>query len=118
MIEMSERSDGAWRMGFAGDTLNTAWYAPAFLPDGWSAEYLTALGVSGITLAILAEDRRHDLIASLARARDRGALVAFDPNIRPALWPDTDLLNRLETIPGVGFVTASALASIVPVSRG
>jgi 2-dehydro-3-deoxygluconokinase len=32
------------RKGFAGDTFNTAWYAHAFLPEGWKTAYFTALG--------------------------------------------------------------------------
>jgi 2-dehydro-3-deoxygluconokinase len=44
--------------------------------------------LSGITLAILDGDARSRLKASLIRARAAGSRVAFDPNIRPALWPD------------------------------
>jgi 2-dehydro-3-deoxygluconokinase len=44
--------------------------------------------LSGITLAILDGDARSRLKASLTRARAAGSRVAFDPNIRPALWPD------------------------------
>jgi 2-dehydro-3-deoxygluconokinase len=42
--------------------------------------------VSGITLAILAPAARDVLYAVLDAARASGALVAFDPNIRPRLW--------------------------------
>lgn len=44
MIEMSGGEDRQYRMGFAGDTLNTAWYARALLPKDWSVDYVTALG--------------------------------------------------------------------------
>ncbi len=44
MIELSGAGDDLWRLGVAGDTLNTAWYARAALPDGWSVDYLTAVG--------------------------------------------------------------------------
>ena len=44
MIEMSGGEDRQYRMGFAGDTLNTAWYARALLPKEWSVDYVTALG--------------------------------------------------------------------------
>lgn len=43
---------------------------------------------SGITLAILAPDRRKALLAALQRARESGALIAFDSNLRPRLWED------------------------------
>lgn len=35
---------GLWRLGIAGDTLNTAWYARAFLPASWSVAYATVIG--------------------------------------------------------------------------
>ncbi|MEO6396504.1 MAG: PfkB family carbohydrate kinase, partial [Devosia sp.] len=44
MIEMSGGEDGNYRLGFAGDTLNTAWYARACLPADWDVDYVTALG--------------------------------------------------------------------------
>lgn len=44
MIEMAGGEDRQYRMGFAGDTLNTAWYARALLPGDWSVDYVTALG--------------------------------------------------------------------------
>lgn len=44
MVEMSGGDGGQYRMGFAGDTLNTAWYARAALSDDWRVDYVTALG--------------------------------------------------------------------------
>ena len=44
MIEMSGGEDGQYRLGYAGDTLNTAWYARAVLPAEWDVDYVTALG--------------------------------------------------------------------------
>lgn len=44
MVELSQAGDGLLRKGFAGDTLNTAWYARACLPADWSVDYFTALG--------------------------------------------------------------------------
>lgn len=46
--------------------------------------------VSGITLAILPEPDRALLLDRLGAARARGVRVAFDPNLRPRLWRDTD----------------------------
>lgn len=172
MIEMSGGEDGGWRMGFAGDTLNTLWYARAVLrPEVGPVGYFTALGddplsermaaffgengietglirrlpgrrpglylieqragdrhftywretsaarrladdeealraamagaravyFSGITLAILDAAGRSRLIALAGAARGRGALVAFDPNIRPALWDDAREMRRVLT---------------------
>jgi len=44
MIEMSGGEDGLYRLGYAGDTLNTAWYARARLGEEWDVDYVTALG--------------------------------------------------------------------------
>ncbi|MEP4033844.1 sugar kinase [Roseibium polysiphoniae] len=44
MVEMAPTSDGTFAMGFAGDTLNTAWYARKLLPETWDVSYLTAVG--------------------------------------------------------------------------
>ncbi|MEN3792315.1 sugar kinase [Fulvimarina sp. MAC3] len=167
MLEMSGGGHGrgeaeAWRLGFAGDTLNTLWYVRAGLDpardavsyftalgdDGFSdriADFLTANGIgtgairripgkrpglylieqkdgdrrftywrdtsaarqladdeealrqaisaadciylSGITLAILPAAGRALLVELCAEAKAAGKTVAFDPNIRPALWP-------------------------------
>lgn len=160
MIEMSGGEDRMYRQGFAGDTLNTAWYMRALLPDSWSVDYATALGddlyskdmrdfigaagigtghiqeiagkrpglymihqaggdrhftywrgqsaaklmadepaaldsafagaatvyFSGITLAILAPKARGRLMKAIVKARDAGAEIVFDTNLRPALW--------------------------------
>lgn len=183
MLEFSRRADGAWALGYAGDTLNTAWYFRALAPGAeWQTRYFTRLGTdahsegilsfleengigtrhiardperqpglylidtkdgersftywrsqsaarlladdetaletaitdaaiiyfSGITLAILAPDRRAALIAMAAKARDAGKQVVFDSNIRPRLW-ETPAAMR-ETI----MAAAEASAIVLP----
>lgn len=162
MIELSAGTGDSWRMGFAGDTFNTAWYVRALLPKDRRVAYLTALGedafsdrmrdffvdagietdrirtvpgrrpglyaitlkdaeraftywrgesaarlladdaawlkralaqadmlyFSGITLAILSPVARRRLLRELAARRAAGARIVFDPNYRPALWPN------------------------------
>ncbi len=46
--------------------------------------------LSGITLAILPEQDRMELLNLLAKLRQQGVEIAFDSNFRPALWPDDD----------------------------
>ena len=53
--------------------------------------------LSGITLAILPPPARQVLFAVLAEARQSGAVVAFDPNIRPRLWPSADEIRTAVT---------------------
>ena len=70
------------------------------------ARALTGAGLvvfSGITLAILAPDRRAGLLEALRRC---GAVVAFDPNMRAGLWSSpADMADWM--------VRAAAVADIV-----
>lgn len=180
MIEMSGGEDRQYRMGFAGDTLNTAWYARALLPADWSVDYVTALGddlysaqmrafidengigtghiqeikgrrpglylihqaggdrhftywrgqsaaklladdaealdaalkgadivyFSGISLAILAPRARGKLMKAIVKARNAGARVVFDPNVRPALWTSPEVM-------GSALTAAATIADVV-----
>ena len=87
-----ERSFAYWRSESAARLLaeDTARLNAAL--DGADLIYL-----SGITLAILAAEARARLIAALVRARAAGSKVAFDPNIRPALWPDKATMLQMIT---------------------
>lgn len=51
--------------------------------------------LSGITLAILPPDDRATLLAALKGARENGARVSFDPNIRPRLWSSMDEVREV-----------------------
>ncbi|WP_284759172.1 sugar kinase [Agrobacterium sp. fls2-241-TYG-188a] len=53
MVELSQAGDGLLRKGFAGDTLNTAWYARACLPSEWKVEFFTALGDDPLSAEML-----------------------------------------------------------------
>nr|WP_314262255.1 sugar kinase [uncultured Devosia sp.] len=171
MIEMSGGEDRQYRLGYAGDTLNTAWYMRALLGKDWDVDYVTALGedrysddirafleanhigtghikaianrrpglymihqdkgdrhftywrdtsaaklladdkkaladavegaamvyFSGITLAILAPRARGRLLGAIVKARDNGARVVFDTNIRPALWTSPRVMTSVLT---------------------
>ena len=52
------------------------------------------INISGITLAILAEDARANLFSALEVARRAGSIISFDPNVRPRLWPSPDACRR------------------------
>jgi 2-dehydro-3-deoxygluconokinase len=171
MIEMSGGEDRTYRLGYAGDTLNTAWYLRALLGKDWSVDYMTGLGTdrysddiraflktnhigndhirtvperrpglymihqekgdrhftywrdqsaaklladdkdalakavegaslvyfSGITLAILAPKARGRLLGAIVKARDNGAKIAFDTNLRPALWSSPRVMASVLT---------------------
>lgn len=189
MIEMSGGEDRTYRHGFAGDTLNTAYYLKALLDGGWTVRYATAVGddlysrqmvefiadtgidtsairtiagkraglymihqadgdrhftywretsaaklladdaaalqsalgdaeliyFSGITLAILAPEARKRLIAAIGARREAGAVVAFDPNIRPALWADSQsVVDALTEAARVSSIVLPTHADEVP----
>ena len=62
--------------------------------------------LSGITVAILSADARKKLLAALKAARAKGALVSFDPNVRPKLWGSLDEVRA--TLPG--FISEADIA--------
>ncbi|MGQ0611767.1 MAG: sugar kinase [Paracoccaceae bacterium] len=106
LIELSgvERSFHYWRdtsaaRGLAAD--------PLALDRGFAGAGLIHL--SGITLAILPAAGRETLLGALARARAAGAVVSFDPNIRPRLWSSLDEVRQV--IPRVLALTDIALPS-------
>lgn len=85
MIDLNagERSFGYWRGQSAARLL-------ARDPD-WLAAHLAGAAlilVTGITLAVVEPADRPALLTALSGARARGAVVVFDPNLRPRLWPD------------------------------
>lgn len=50
MVELApSAAAGDYRMGFAGDTLNTAWYLRRMLPEAWAVDYLTAVGEDAVS---------------------------------------------------------------------
>lgn len=91
-VDKGERSFAYWRSTSAARNLADE---PKALAAGLAGARLAYL--SGITLAILAPEPRAALLAALRMARAAGTLVAFDPNIRPALWPDADVMRRALT---------------------
>lgn len=82
-LDGAERSFCYWRDSSAAKQL-------ADDTDAMGAAFASATEIyfSGITLAILDEPGRADLIDALGCARDQGKSISFDPNIRPRLWKD------------------------------
>lgn len=81
----AERSFTYWRGDAAARRLASD---PAALAK--SLENQSLVYFSGITLAILDEAGRTSLLNAITAARAAGSLVAFDPNYRPRLWPDSE----------------------------
>lgn len=50
MVEMAPSgAAGSYRMSFAGDTMNTAWYLRRLLPQADQVDYITAIGTDAIS---------------------------------------------------------------------
>lgn len=172
MVELAPTDNGFYRQGFAGDTLNTAWYVRGLTQgSGRKVRYVSAVGtdglsetmlgflsdagidtgsvariddrtvglylitlvgaersftywrqnsaarrlasdrerlrtaldgvgtayLSGITLAILEPEDRVRLLSVLSAFRNSGGDVVFDPNIRPRLWSDREIMAKVTT---------------------
>lgn len=84
MVELSGAGGpDLWRMGIAGDTLNTAWYVRARLGPDWQVDYLTRLG----------QDRFSDRILQFLEANGIGSgQITRDPVRIPGLYA-IDLQN-------------------------
>lgn len=100
-LEGGERSFSYWRSTSAARLLARD---PALLAQ--ALEGADAVLFSGITLAILEGDGAAHLLQCLADLGSRGVTVAFDPNIRPNLWPDKARMRR-------EIEKAAAVASVV-----
>ena len=89
-LQDGERSFSYWRDSSAARRMMDD---PALVADRIAAADVVYL--SGITLAILPPDHAETLIELMARARQAGRIVAFDPNIRPRLWDDETRMRQV-----------------------
>ncbi|MDQ2088902.1 sugar kinase [Marimonas arenosa] len=100
-VEAGERSFSYWRSQSAARLLAE--------DEAWLSSHIaraSALHFSGITLAILPPEHRDRLCAALTAARDRGAMVSFDTNLRPRLWESSDAMKA-------GLMQGAAAANLV-----
>ncbi|MFO1033213.1 MAG: sugar kinase [Hyphomicrobiales bacterium] len=110
-LEAGERSFCYWRSASAARHLADD---PALLQEALGAS--DCLVFSGITLAILPPVGREALLAVAKARKEAGAMVAFDPNIRPRLWsgPDEirDWLNRAYAVASLALPSFADEAAI------
>lgn len=55
MVELSPAGEGLYRLGFAGDTFNTAWHMSQLLGDSASVGFCTRIGADAISERFLGE---------------------------------------------------------------
>jgi 2-dehydro-3-deoxygluconokinase len=101
-----ERRFSYWRDSSAAK----AYFDADSTPLEQGAAQWHALYLSGISLAILPPAGRERLFALMHSLRQRGAMVAFDNNYRPRLWPDVHearaCFERAYALASLAFVTA------------
>ena len=101
MVELSPVDEGGlWRLGFAGDTLNTAWYLRRLLPPDQPVGYLTRLGRSRFSDALAAFIAQAGLVTDrITRDPDREVglyAIHLDGGERSfSYWRDNSAARRL-----------------------
>ena len=73
-------------------------YAPEQIDPAWFAE---AFALHFCSVSLVDSPMRHAHLAAIAAAKEAGAIVSFDPNLRFPLWPDHEMLRQtvLQFIP-------------------
>ncbi|WP_108482789.1 sugar kinase [Oceaniglobus ichthyenteri] len=84
--ETGERSFSYWRDQSAARRL----FSPDTGPEFAALDRFDVVYLSGITLAILPEEARGQLLDWITSFRAKGGRFAFDSNYRPRLWADAD----------------------------
>lgn len=126
MVEMAPTGRaGEFQMGFAGDTMNTAWYLRRLLPEADRVDYLTAIGTDAVSdqmLAFLADAgigtahvfRRDDLTVGLYMIQlaggERGFSYWRSQSAARTLARDSSALTRALADAQVAFFSGITLA--------
>lgn len=82
--DSGERSFSYWRKHSAATQITQH----LDINDLLQAEYVF---FTGITLAILSDEQRECLLATLGEVAEKGVKVVFDPNYRPRLWTSPEV---------------------------
>jgi 2-dehydro-3-deoxygluconokinase len=133
MVEMSGGEDGLYRLGYAGDTLNTAWYARSRFPKDWDIDYVTALGddlysqqmvdffaENGIGIGHIQKipGRRPGLYLIHQADGDRHFTYWRGQSAARALADDPDALNTALAGADIAYFSGISLAILGPRGRG
>ncbi|MCQ0970236.1 sugar kinase [Paracoccus sp. TK19116] len=101
MVELSQTGDsGLWRLGVAGDTLNTAWYLRRLLPLEWRIGYFSRVGSGEFSQKMIDFLDAEGIDAStVGRDPDREiglyAITLTDGERSFAYWRDSSAARRL-----------------------
>lgn len=104
MVELSQAGDGLLRKGFAGDTLNTAWYTRLCLTGDWTVDYFTALGDDAMSDEMVAFFDKADIGTGLIRRIKGKTPGLYMINLRNgersfSYWRDSSAARQLAADP-------------------
>lgn len=109
MVEMSQEADGRYRLGFAGDTFNTAWYMRRLVKRDVEVAYLTSVGDDALSGKMAGFIREAGIVPELT-VRAGGTvglyMIALDKGERTfSYWRKTSaarqLVDGLDVLPGL-----------------
>ena len=66
-------------------------YAPEQIDPGWFSQ---AFALHFCSVSLVDSPMRYDHLAAITAAREAGAILSFDPNLRFPLWPDREQLRQ------------------------
>ena len=66
-------------------------YAPEQIDPAW---FTDAFALHFCSVSLVDSPMRHAHLAAISAAREAGAIVSFDPNLRFPLWPDREMLRE------------------------
>ena len=66
-------------------------YAPEQIDPAW---FRDAFALHFCSVSLVDSPMRHAHLAAIGAAREAGAIVSFDPNLRFPLWPDREMLRQ------------------------
>lgn len=133
MVELGQSDQpGLWRLGIAGDTLNTAWYLRRLLGADWQVDYLSRVGQGAFSQQMVDFLVAEGIGAThVGRDPDREiglyAISLKDGERSFAYWRDTSAAKRLADDPaaldaaldgaGVAYFSGITVAILPPQGR-
>lgn len=131
MIELSDERQDRWRMGFAGDSLNTAWYVRALSPET-AVDFVSAFGDDpfslrqrafleqagiGIAASPILPGARPGLYAITLDGAERSFSYWRADSAARALASDEGALRRSLSGRAMVYLTGITLAILTPADR-
>ena len=104
---VSLEEDGSRTFSFYRKPSADLLYSPEQIDPAWFAD---AFALHFCSVSLADSPMRYAHLAAIAAAREAGAIVSFDPNLRFPLWPDHNMLSNILKISDeeLEFLTGTA----------